>query len=54
MLHRFLLTAGEALAAGVLLTVVGVPLGVLLHRVELLRRRDRDLGRGAWRRRRSC
>jgi NitT/TauT family transport system permease protein len=35
--HRFLLTAWECLAAGVLLTVFGVALGVLLHRVHLLR-----------------
>jgi ABC-type nitrate/sulfonate/bicarbonate transport system permease component len=34
---RFLLTAGEALAASVLLTVVGISLGVLLHRVKLMR-----------------
>ena len=37
ILDRFLLTAGEALAAGVLLTVVGIALGALLHRVTLLR-----------------
>ena len=37
VLGRFLLTAGEALAAGVLLTVVGVSVGVLLHRFRLLR-----------------
>jgi NitT/TauT family transport system permease protein len=37
VLGRFLLTAGEALAAGVLLTVVGVSLGVLLYRFRLLR-----------------
>jgi len=35
--HRFLLTAWECLAAGVLLTVVGVAFGVLLHRVRLIR-----------------
>ena len=35
--HRFLLTAWECLAAGVLLTVFGIALGVLLHRVQLLR-----------------
>jgi NitT/TauT family transport system permease protein len=35
--QRFLLTAGEALGAGFLLTAVGVSLGVLLHRFELLR-----------------
>ena len=34
---RFLLTAGEALAASLLLTVVGISLGVLLHRVRLIR-----------------
>ena len=38
VLSRFLVTAGEALGAGLLVTVVGVPLGVLLHRVPLLRR----------------
>jgi NitT/TauT family transport system permease protein len=37
VLARFLLTAGEALAAGVLLTVFGVGIGVLLHRFRLLR-----------------
>jgi NitT/TauT family transport system permease protein len=37
VLGRFLLTAGEALAAGVLLTVVGVGIGVLLYRFRLLR-----------------
>jgi len=35
--HRFLLTAWECLAAGVLLTVVGVAFGVLLHHVRLIR-----------------
>jgi NitT/TauT family transport system permease protein len=35
--ERFLLTAWEALAAGVLLTVVGVSAGVLMYRVRLLR-----------------
>lgn len=35
--RRFLLTAGECLAAGVLVTVVGVGIGALLHRVQLLR-----------------
>jgi ABC-type nitrate/sulfonate/bicarbonate transport system permease component len=34
---RFLLTCGEALMASLLLTVVGISLGVLLHRVVLLR-----------------
>lgn len=38
VLHRFLVTAGEALGAGVLLTAVGVPLGILLDRIELARR----------------
>ena len=37
ILHRFLLTAWECLAAGVLLIVFGVALGVLFHRVRLLR-----------------
>src|SRR5436305_8162731 len=37
VLHRFLLTTGETLVAGTLITVVGVALGVLLHRVRLLR-----------------
>jgi len=37
ILHRFLLTAWECLAAGVLLTVVGVEIGVFLHRVRLFR-----------------
>jgi len=37
IIRRFLLTAWECLAAGVLLTVFGVALGVLLHRVHLLR-----------------
>jgi NitT/TauT family transport system permease protein len=37
VLGRFLLTAGEALAAGVLLTIVGVGIGVLLYRFRLLR-----------------
>jgi NitT/TauT family transport system permease protein len=34
---RFLLTCGEALVASLLLTVVGISLGVLLHRLKLLR-----------------
>jgi NitT/TauT family transport system permease protein len=37
ILQRFLLTAGECLAATVLLTTVGVSIGLLLHRVRLLR-----------------
>ena len=36
--ERFALTTGEALAAGILITLVGVPLGLLLRRVSLLRR----------------
>jgi ABC-type nitrate/sulfonate/bicarbonate transport system permease component len=36
--HRFLLTGWECLAAGVLLTVFGVAIGVLLHQVPLMRR----------------
>jgi NitT/TauT family transport system permease protein len=38
ILHRFLLTAWECFAAGVLLTVFGVAIGALLYRVQLLRR----------------
>jgi NitT/TauT family transport system permease protein len=38
VLSRFLLTAGEALAASVLVTLVGVAGGVLLHQYTLLRR----------------
>jgi NitT/TauT family transport system permease protein len=34
--HRFLVTAGECLIAGVMLTVVGVAIGVLMHRFKLL------------------
>ncbi len=34
---RFLLTTGEALAASLMLTVVGISLGALLHRMHLLR-----------------
>ena len=36
--HRMLLTGWECLAAGVLLTVFGVAIGVALHHVPLLRR----------------
>jgi NitT/TauT family transport system permease protein len=36
--QRFALTVGEALAAGVLLTIVGVSMGVMLYRFPLLRR----------------
>src|SRR5436190_23016631 len=35
--HRFLVTAREALWATALLALVGVGIGVLLHRVKLLR-----------------
>ena len=38
IVERFLLTSGEALAAGLLITSVGVPVGVLLRRVALLRK----------------
>jgi ABC-type nitrate/sulfonate/bicarbonate transport system permease component len=34
---RFLLTTGEALAVSLMLTVAGISLGVLLHRIKLLR-----------------
>jgi NitT/TauT family transport system permease protein len=37
VLSRFLVTAGESLAAGLLVTLIGVPLGILLYRVKLLR-----------------
>ena len=37
VLGRFLLTASEALAAGLLLTIVGIGIGVLLYRFRLLR-----------------
>jgi ABC-type nitrate/sulfonate/bicarbonate transport system permease component len=37
ILNRFLLTASECLAATVLLSTVGIGLGVLLHRIPLLR-----------------
>jgi NitT/TauT family transport system permease protein len=37
VLARFLLTAGEALAAGVLLTVFGIGIGALLYRFRVLR-----------------
>ena len=35
--HRFLLTTAETLVAGALITVVGMSLGVLLHRFLLMR-----------------
>jgi len=37
ILHRFLLTAWECLASGLLLTVFGVAIGALFHRLRLLR-----------------
>jgi ABC-type nitrate/sulfonate/bicarbonate transport system permease component len=37
ILPRFLLTCGEALTASVMLSVVGISLGVLLHRVRIVR-----------------
>jgi NitT/TauT family transport system permease protein len=36
ILSRFLMTAGEAAAAGLLLVAVAIPTGVLLHRARLL------------------
>jgi len=38
ILHRFLQTAWECLAASLLLTVFGVAIGALMHRVQLFRR----------------
>jgi NitT/TauT family transport system permease protein len=37
ILHRFLFTAWECFAAGVLLIVFGIVIGILFHRVRLLR-----------------
>ena len=37
ILPRFLLTCGEALAASLMLSVVGIAIGVLLHRIRVLR-----------------
>jgi NitT/TauT family transport system permease protein len=37
ILHRFLQTAWECLASGVLLTIFGVAIGALMHRVRLFR-----------------
>jgi len=39
VLQRFVLTAGEAFSASVLVTIVGVAGGVVLHRYNLSRRR---------------
>lgn len=36
VLHRFMFTAGECFAAGVMLTVFGIAGGVLMHRFKLL------------------
>jgi NitT/TauT family transport system permease protein len=36
ILGRFLMTAGEAMAAGLLLVAVAIPVGVLLHRARLI------------------
>lgn len=36
IIHRFLVTLGECLAAGIMLTVFGVAGGVLMHRIKLL------------------
>ncbi|MCQ8783061.1 ABC transporter permease [Mangrovibrevibacter kandeliae] len=38
ILPRFLLTAGEALGAGLLVALIGIPLGILLFEADLLRR----------------
>ena len=53
ILHRFLLTGWECLAAGVLLTVFGVAIGVLLHRCRCFAAPARP-GSPPWRRRRWC
>src|SRR5437899_10136205 len=37
VVHRFLLTTAETLVAGALITIVGVALGLLLNRVQILR-----------------
>ena len=37
ILHRFLQTAWECLAASLLLTVFGIAIGALMHRVQLIR-----------------
>jgi NitT/TauT family transport system permease protein len=37
VLARFLLTCGEALAASLMLTVAGIGIGVLLHRMQIVR-----------------
>src|SRR4029450_12163590 len=42
VLQRFLLTAGEAFSASILVTIFGVAGGVLLHRYHLLRLAQRS------------
>jgi NitT/TauT family transport system permease protein len=37
ILHRFLITAWECLAAGLLLTVFGIAIGIAFHQVRILR-----------------
>ena len=37
ILHRFLITAGECLAASVLLTIFGLAVGIAFHQIRLLR-----------------
>src|SRR6516164_93577 len=46
VLQRFLLTAGEAFSASILVAIFGVAGGVLLYRYHLLRVADGDWGRG--------
>jgi ABC-type nitrate/sulfonate/bicarbonate transport system permease component len=48
---RFLLTLGECLTAGVMLTVFGIAGGVLMHRIKLFNRPAKP-GSPLWRRRR--
>lgn len=38
LLHRFLVTFQECFAAALLITVVGVSIGAIMHRIDLLRR----------------
>jgi ABC-type nitrate/sulfonate/bicarbonate transport system permease component len=53
VLPRFLLTCGEALMASFMLTVVGIALGVLLHRRRSSGSPPKP-GLPPWRRRRWC
>ena len=46
VLHRFVLTATEALSASILVAVLGVAGGVLLHQLPFAAAGDRDLGGG--------